>query len=947
MNNFTNQRRTYLFILPVLLFFSMVVHGQNQCKIQGLRFEQTACDADGNFYVFLSFDHENTSNSFLVLGNGKNYGTFSYGNLPVKIGPLKGDCTTKYEFLVKDKEFSDCQSFILMGQKCCSSDCRLYIDSIHADCGNTSIDLNIFAQRTDQKEGKYNVKINGEPKGLFNLGSPAQIDNYEYDPLEPIIQVVACVDGSACCDTFDYVNPCYCSITNFKTQIFDCDPVEGVFSIKLDFQNTMTGDSFSLGGNVNNYGKFSYADLPVTIENLPFSETTFYEFLVVDENSSFCFGVYELGIVDSCRFACEISDLRADVLPCDDDGNVFVRLSFEDTNTSHLGFRVRGNGQLYGEFPYGERYYDVGPVDADCLTLREFVVIDREMENCRREIVFEEPFCCERPCEIGEISITENCNDSTLVSFVVNFDHNQEGSSSFYLWANSKKLGPFLYSNLPLSINEFPFDFPLVEFRVVDAGDEACRRVKVYTFDCVPEEQETCVVAISDFILSECNAIGQFLILITVDHQNTGSMGFRIVSENGNVTKEFDYGSTLYNLGPFVGDCETKYSFIIQDIEFPDCKKSYTFEKAFCCNDHEDCFIREVAITEDCDGNNLTGYTINFEHNLPATAFFSLWANGQKIGEFKYNQLPLYIDDITFNTQSVNFKIISLPNENCRKELTYVFECKAENNDDCNLDVLSYEIGDCLEDGTFYIFFKLKADNPGNQGFKVFRSGAIVSTFDYGLASYKIGPFEGNCVTKYSFLIKDNQKPDCATEFGLPEPVCCNEGCEISNIRIEASDCLDGKVDIRVNFDHQNTSSSFTLKLNGETRGQYQYVDLPLIIRQLTPETVYKIFVSDNDKDCVEDFTFTTPLCFTSTEDEGLNNIRATVTAGGILIQSDETITQKVQIILYDVLGRQQANMDFSGLQQWISMESAPSGMYFITLQNGVKNRTLKVYWNK
>src|SRR5690606_6609618 len=99
----------YLF---TFLLFTIQLQAQNDCQIGAIRFEQTACNDEGQFYVFLNFERQNTSSSFLVLGNGKNYGSYHYSDLPVKIGPLQADCTTNYEFVVKDAEFQDCQSFV-------------------------------------------------------------------------------------------------------------------------------------------------------------------------------------------------------------------------------------------------------------------------------------------------------------------------------------------------------------------------------------------------------------------------------------------------------------------------------------------------------------------------------------------------------------------------------------------------------------------------------------------------------------------------------------------------------------------------------------------------------------------------------------------------------------------------------------------------------------------
>src|SRR5690606_27878742 len=136
----------------------------------------------------------------------------------------------------------------------------------------------------------------------------------------------------------------------------------------------------------------------------------------------------------------------------------------------------------------------------------------------------------------------------------------------------------------------------------------------------------------------------------------------------------------------------------------------------------------------------------------------------------------------------------------------------------------------------FYVFFTLKAENHGNQGFSVFINNSLASqNFEYGQNSYKLGPFKGDCMTKYHFLIKDKAHPDCNVDFALAEPVCCEEGCNIENIHIVSHECVDGKVNITLDFNHLQNTGSFILKLNGVVRGMYQYVDLPIVIRQLSP----------------------------------------------------------------------------------------------------------------
>lgn len=934
----------YLPLFLVLMF--QYSFAQNNCKIGQLRYDKTECSADGNFFVFLTFEKANTSNSFVVLGNGKNYGTFLYENLPVKIGPLKADCTTDYEFLVKDKEFPDCQRFVEMGTNCCSNDCLMYLDSIGHVCHDATIDLTLYTTLFNDNTAKYKVKINGESQGVYNFGSPGQINGLTIDVDNPVMEIITCVlENDACCDTFYYVNPCYCSISQFKTQVFDCNQEDSTFSVKIDFTATMTGDSFVLGGNNTTYGFFAYNDLPVTIENLPFSATTFYEFLVIDENSSFCFGAYELGIVDSCRFDCNISNPEIDILPCTEDDQFYVRIKFDEENTSHSGVKIRGNGVFYGQYDYGQHYYQIGPLNADCDKIYEFILFDGEDEGCRTEIVLEEPVCCNQECFIGEMSVTENCDGDKLTSFIVNFEHNQPPTYTFNLWANGINLGTFAYGSLPITITNFPFAFPTVEFKVINLADEACRKTTVYVFECKKPESNDCSIKFADFFLSGCEE-DKFLVYFSIQAENPGNQGFKVVSENGNLTKTYQYGQTLYNFGPLTGDCITKYSFILQDIQKPDCKKILTMEEAVCCAG--DCFIREVDIEPVCVEDTLTGYILNFDHNQDSNKIFGLWANNVKVGNYTFGDLPLTISTLNFNTQTVVFKIVNLENEGCRKERTVEFECIVPANDQCVLSVFNTESSECNNDNVFYIFFSMTRQNTGSQGFKITGlNNNYTAQFNYGESRYKIGPFKGDCETRYRFKIFDIAHPDCLTEWSMTEPVCCGDGCLISGPDITKAECVNGLVDITLNFEHNNTSGSFTLKMNGQVRGTYQYQDLPVIIRNLEPQKVYSFFIKDNEKECSEEFAFTTPECSVSSEETILSQAKVFSTGDDIMISLKNPGQKVTNVVLTDMLGRQMYKTGFSGAEQNIPMGSMPTGIYFITLQNGRYTKTFKVFRSK
>lgn len=742
-----------------LLFLLITVHSvtaQEPCQIQNLRIEQTPCRNDGDFFVFFIFDRQNTSDSFTVSGNGKSYGTFLYADVPVRIGPLEANCTTEYAFVVKDKAQPDCMAFVDMGKKCCSPDCRIYIDSVFSTCRDNTLDMEVSVSRPSANLGNYQLTINGQNRGAFSLGSVAVVTGVGSELTEPVIEIIACMaDQPGCCDTFYYVNPCVCSVTEFKTQVFDCNREDSTFSVKIDFMGTAVSDSFLIGGNNTTYGIYAYNQLPVTISDLPFSDTKFYEFLVIDRNSPFCFGAYEMGIVDSCRFNCTIRDPEIEVLPCNEDGQFFVRMQFEEENTSHSGFGIRGNGQLYGTFDYGKHYHDIGPMEADCSTIYEFLVQDTETESCQNVAFLTEPVCCKKECQIREFSVTENC-----------------------------------------------------------AGD------------------------------------------------------------------------------------------------------------------------------------SLLSYTINFEHNQDSLQSFRLWTNGVMVGDYTFGQLPVNIQNITFRNRRIVFKIIPLHNDECLKEFIHEFECLPGENEPCLLAVQAFERGECTENGEFFIFFKLITQNTGNQGFKVYDAQNMsLNTFDYGQETYKIGPFKGDCETKYRFLINDVAFPDCAAEFGQEEAVCCSDACSLDSIRIEETECVNGFVTVTLNFNYAQTSGSFTLKLNGSVRGFYQYQDLPIVIRQLEPKTTYKVIIQDNEKECAVDFTFETPECSVSVGESVFRNMCIYRVQEGFIIDSVSELNQPFTVHLSDMLGRLLTIYPYSTGSFVLPMTHAPTGMYFITIRQRDHVKTVKMMW--
>jgi hypothetical protein len=102
------------------------------CNIFDLHVQHTGCLC-GKFFAVLTFEHTgSTSGSFDIMGNGVNYGNFPYSQpQPIILGPLEGDNTTMYEFVVKDHEHPGCKDVFEFGKIDCPDSPTL--EAVQAD----------------------------------------------------------------------------------------------------------------------------------------------------------------------------------------------------------------------------------------------------------------------------------------------------------------------------------------------------------------------------------------------------------------------------------------------------------------------------------------------------------------------------------------------------------------------------------------------------------------------------------------------------------------------------------------------------------------------------------------------------------------------------------------------------------------------------------------------
>lgn len=784
-----------------MTFLMVQASTYSQCIINELTVTPTECNVNGEFYVSMNFNHDGTpSPKFKVQGNGKNYGTFNYDSLPVLIGPLKADCATNYEFVVRDFENNNCTAFKDFGQKCCDNLCDIAIkDAKVGECDGSFYSLSFNLDHNTPNQG-FDVYNNGQFFGYYKFSAlPLNIPNLKSSNIEPFNQIVVCVnDNPTCCDTLQIANPCICSIYRIKGQVINCNDQDSTFALKINFKHQLSADSFQIGGNTNNYGTFAYKDLPVTLLGLKFSPSTDYEFLIVDKEDAFCFGSLPLGIVTNCDFPCEISAVKASITACDDDGNFYANLTFTEQNTSIAGFNIRGNGQNYGNFEYGESAYKIGPLKGDCQTLYEFAIKDIELEGCTSAVGLQDSVCCEAKCNLSNLTITEICDGDKLTAYEIDFDYQNTISDQFSLRINNSFVGTFKYSDLPLKITNINFDKAIVSFKMWDKENEACNLTKEYTFKCALNND----CKIYDLVVtkSECNDDGEFYAKIKFKYQNTGSQNFA-VKVNGVLFDTLPYGLDFYEIGPLKGDCSTLYKFLVYDYQFPECGEDYAFTEKVCCN-QGDCSISDFQVkASECNENGEFFAIIKFKSNNTGNQGFVLKVNGEfydslAYGKEVYEIGPLKGDCSTF----YKFVIYDKQFENCRADFSFTEKVCCDEID-CQLKTPLLTFSDC--EGTKYnllIDFTHLGTSPK---FRVKVNGEVKGTYNFNELPVTISGLEEKIA--HEIIIWDIENEACRLAFTVPGIVCSSS----------TTDELSAMISVSVKGDHLIVNTS---QINAATR---------------------------------------------------------------------------------------------------------------------------------
>ncbi len=375
----------------------------------------------------------------------------------------------------------------------------------------------------------------------------------------------------------------------------------------------------------------------------------------------------------------------------------------------------------------------------------------------------------------------------------------------------------------------------------------------------VPGHSQNCELWDLKLKRSECNADRQFTVSIDFKYANASECF--TVSGNGVHYGTYKYTDLPVSMGPFDGDCKTKYEFVVKDCKMENCKSAVNIGKV-CCDSPGKCEISDIRWEKtDCKEGQFY-LRLKFAYKNPSECF-KVTGNGLEFGPYKYSQLPVEIGPFDGDCHTpYSFAIRDCGDEHCKGAFDVGKVC-CNKPGVCEIGPIKWETTEC-RDGKFFTYLNFKYANT-SECFKASVNGQSLGSFQYSDLPIKLGPFDGDCKTKYEFVVKDCKMENCKSAVNIGKVCCDSPGkCEIGDIRWEKTECKEGQFYVYLKFPYANTSECFTVSGNGVYHGTYKYTDLPVKIGPLKGDcnTEYEFLVTDcKIRDCRRDISIGKVCC--------------------------------------------------------------------------------------
>ena len=892
--------------LPMLLLVG-AFKAYGQCSITDLTataspFANASCE----YFVTLDFQFSGTTNQYTVTGNGNNYGTFTYDSVPVVLGPFTaGNDPALLEFVVTDAVFGDCMDATALQVPACPNNaaCDIYdVNVVTGNCNPGSISYQLLLDFKVDNPGNDFFEV-WSGAGIY-LGSyplnqlPLPLPVYPWNG-DSTDQIKICInDNPNCWEIIDFPAPdCVlqpCNITGLEAVTGDCTS-DSTYQLKLNFSLLAPNllNQFGVFANGEFLGIFGFDDLPITIDNYPWNGGATDEVKVCIVNSVdptmqiICCASVEFDVPDCLpKYPCAIKDFAVETDTCSSDSTFGLWVNFMVMDSTAVdSFQVWANDSLFGTFAYDSLPLYIADFPWNGSVFNHVRVCTGNAPPCCKTLQFVAPDCLPfGPCEVTHIDVdTGPCTSDSTYKVRVNFQATNPGDGNFVLWANGMLIDTFPLDTTPLTITNFPWgggDVDVIKICISGATPDTvpcCLEYEYHVPDCL--FPDSC--SISNVVLEalDCNPDNHtYSLHLDFDVANPGNDFFELWTSNGQYLGFFPLSQlpiTLPNI-PCNNTAANALKICIND--HPDCCVFVDYQAPDCCASNP-CEISDLSVeTGDCTSNETYEVWVNFQVSNPTGNQFNVFANGDLLGTFSLDSLPLYIPEFPWNGGQNDVIKVCIAGDpaganGCCKTLEFNVPDCLNQGGDCEIYDLVVDPGDCTGDSTYSITLNFQVANPPGNTFGVWANGQFFDTYTLSDLPLTINdfPWNGGPQDVVKVCFSNNGDGCCKTkEFVVPACMSAGGPCELFYLAVETGDCTgDSTYEATINFMVNNPASdSFNLYANGTYIGTYNLDQVPVHVLNFPwnggPNDVVQACMNDSmgvSTDCCQTFEFPVPSC--------------------------------------------------------------------------------------
>ncbi|MCB0689540.1 MAG: T9SS type A sorting domain-containing protein, partial [Saprospiraceae bacterium] len=256
--------------------------------------------------------------------------------------------------------------------------------------------------------------------------------------------------------------------------------------------------------------------------------------------------------------------------------------------------------------------------------------------------------------------------------------------------------------------------------------------------------------------------------------------------------------------------------------------------------------ISEVAVSpQSCDGG-LYYVLLDFVYEGNSKDYFIVKKNGESLGQYKYDDLPVELGPFWSVDSSVQvLQLFDAENDDCRMEVEYMDpDCGS-----CSLEGLDVKVGECTSDSTYQVALDYNGTNP----IDLYVNGQFFGSYDTVQLPVILDDFPASGLVFDHIKVCSLDSNYCCRDLELESPACVRNLCAFEDVRYELTDCdSNGNFHVVLSLDTIGRQEGTFVVKYGDARSEFSYESLPVKVGPYPAgETFYQFTVFDSEHpDC-------------------------------------------------------------------------------------------------